>query len=217
MIIELPEKFSYANKKDFRKCAKVKNGILCIKSSVDFEELMYSLTYALKGKRKCYYCNEKVAKEKITLDHMYPKAYGGMSITNNLQPACSRCNNEKSNMNYNEYRVYRSLPEAQKADFLKCIANKKEEIKREIGYDLPKEWITMAKVSALKVDSAERIRGKVYDRVKSQYEQYGTFRKPIITDRNLYVLNGYNTYCYAVENGIKLVPIIVLENVRVDN
>lgn len=224
MIIELPKKFSYANTKNGRKCAKVKNGILYIDLGVNFEKLMYSLTYSIKGNRRCCYCRQKVSKEKITIDHMYPKDYGGISITNNLQPSCTKCNNDKANLNYNQYMTYKLLPKYDKKEFYRCIIQKKEQIRAEIGYDLPEEWVVMKNVSDLKtIYNAsdlkaiyiERPKGKNYHKVEEQYEKYGTFRKPITTDRNLYILDGYNIYRYATENNIEMVPVNVLENVEV--
>ena len=55
MIIRLPRKFYYTEKKN-SSYAYVQNGILYIKGGVNYEDLMYELTYILKGYDKCYYC-----------------------------------------------------------------------------------------------------------------------------------------------------------------
>ena len=87
MIMELPKKFEFP-------FAKVKGGILEIYRLERFEDLMYELTYALKKKR-CVYCGKKLKRTNSTLDHRYPRDTGGISITNNLFPCCSKCNSNK--------------------------------------------------------------------------------------------------------------------------
>ena len=42
----------------------------------------------------CAYCGCK--PEKITLDHVNPKANGGMTVRSNLVPACASCNVSKN-------------------------------------------------------------------------------------------------------------------------
>ena len=89
MIIDLPTKFYY--EKDGSK-AFVDNEILYCENNVSFERLMYHTTYELRGKSTCYYCGCELSEENRTLDHMYPRDFGGVSITNNLVPCCTNCN-----------------------------------------------------------------------------------------------------------------------------
>ena len=43
----------------------------------------------------CYYCNRKVGKASLTMDHVVPLSRGGKSKKGNLVPACKECNNRK--------------------------------------------------------------------------------------------------------------------------
>lgn len=215
MIIELPKKFSYADKKTGQIRAIVSNKILYIKHGTDLENIMYSLAYSMNETFECYYCKKIITKEKITIDHVYPKNFGGVDITNNFKFACKKCNSEKSDFNNEEYAIYRELPKKQRRKFRKTTMRKKEQIRKKVGYDLPEQWVVMKNVSDIKVRNAVRCLGKTYNNIQKQYEQYGTFMKPIITDMDLNLIDGYNTYRYAINNNIKIVPVIVLENVEV--
>ena len=104
MIIEIPEKFY--KRKARNKYAEVKNGILEIHGFWSFKRLMVEIAYELKGKHQCYYCKKPLRDSEVTIDHLYPEAYGGISVTNNLVPACKLCNNTKADMNEQEYREW---------------------------------------------------------------------------------------------------------------
>jgi 5-methylcytosine-specific restriction enzyme A len=43
----------------------------------------------------CYYCNEKVGTDNLTMDHVVPISRGGKSKKGNIVPACKECNNKK--------------------------------------------------------------------------------------------------------------------------
>jgi len=45
---------------------------------------------------QCAYCSTKAD----TLDHVIPKSHGGFTVTENLVPACGRCNGAKSNKDW---------------------------------------------------------------------------------------------------------------------
>ena len=107
MIIEIPEKFY--KRKARNKYAEVKNGILEIHGFWSFKRLMVEIAYELKGKHQCYYCKKPLCDLEVTIDHLYPEAYGGISVTNNLVPACKMCNNTKADMNEQEYREWLSM------------------------------------------------------------------------------------------------------------
>ncbi len=51
------------------------------------------LTLANRG--VCHYCNTKVGKENITMDHVVPLSRGGKSTKGNIVPSCKECNNQK--------------------------------------------------------------------------------------------------------------------------
>jgi 5-methylcytosine-specific restriction endonuclease McrA len=46
--------------------------------------------------KRCAYCNKKLKKHEITIDHLVPIALGGTDEYNNIVPACEACNNKKS-------------------------------------------------------------------------------------------------------------------------
>ena len=94
MIIRLPERFIYSNK-GHEDSAYIENGILYISKYTNFEDLMYTMTYVLKGYDRCCYCGEKLTMKNRTLDHMYPRRWGGISIPENLLPSCKKCNQDK--------------------------------------------------------------------------------------------------------------------------
>jgi 5-methylcytosine-specific restriction endonuclease McrA len=43
----------------------------------------------------CHYCNSKVGKAHLTMDHVVPLSRGGKSRKGNIVPACKECNNKK--------------------------------------------------------------------------------------------------------------------------
>ena len=43
----------------------------------------------------CHYCEKKVNAKELTMDHLVPLARGGLSVKNNLVPACKECNAKK--------------------------------------------------------------------------------------------------------------------------
>ena len=43
----------------------------------------------------CYYCNERVGRKSLTMDHVVPISRGGKSKKGNIVPACKECNNKK--------------------------------------------------------------------------------------------------------------------------
>ena len=47
------------------------------------------------GKGICYHCGEKLAKDKLTMDHLVPVARGGKSTKKNCVVCCKDCNNRK--------------------------------------------------------------------------------------------------------------------------
>jgi len=43
----------------------------------------------------CHYCEQKFKPAELTMDHLVPIARGGLSVKNNLVPACKDCNSKK--------------------------------------------------------------------------------------------------------------------------
>lgn len=52
----------------------------------------------------CHYCGKRTAWEKSTLDHIIPKAQGGLDTPSNLVLACEQCNQTKANRSMVEWR-----------------------------------------------------------------------------------------------------------------
>lgn len=49
----------------------------------------------LRDKNQCQYCGKSLPKNKLTLDHIYPKSRGGQNTWLNLVAACKKCNQKK--------------------------------------------------------------------------------------------------------------------------
>jgi len=45
----------------------------------------------------CYYCNNKIPVNKLTMDHIIPISRGGKTTKSNVVTACKECNNNKKN------------------------------------------------------------------------------------------------------------------------
>jgi len=56
----------------------------------------------------CAYCRAPLDGKKATLDHVVPKAKGGLTVRQNLIPACPSCNISKSASDVLDW--YRSQP-----------------------------------------------------------------------------------------------------------
>ena len=54
-------------------------------------------------KNTCVYCGETYENNELTLDHVYPKAKGGETVTKNLVPACRCCNQDKGTSHWKEW------------------------------------------------------------------------------------------------------------------
>ena len=101
MKIQLPESFIYTNRAK-NSSAHVKDGILYVSGCVSFEDLMYTLTYVVKGYDKCYYCGCELTEKTRTLDHIYPIAKGGQDHKDNWVTTSMKNNSIKSNYTIDE-------------------------------------------------------------------------------------------------------------------
>jgi 5-methylcytosine-specific restriction endonuclease McrA len=54
----------------------------------------------------CHYCNSKVGKASLTMDHVVPLSRGGKSRKGNIVPACKECNNKKKYLLPIEWEEY---------------------------------------------------------------------------------------------------------------
>ena len=210
MIMELPKKFKFP-------FAEVKDGILEIYRLERFEDLMYELTYALKKKR-CVYCGKKLKRTNSTLDHRYPRDTGGISITNNLFPCCSKCNSNKGNLTHEEYLNARDLSKRDKKEYIKKLYKYREKTMKKIGFKLPKKWVTWEDINRINYKKTyPELRGKRYCKILEFYQKYKKLPRPIIVDKNNQLLDGYNIVLFARDFKIKQIPVIKLENVELIN
>lgn len=218
MIMDLPRRFSIGDAKQ-KNDAYIERGILKIRKTASFRYVVYELTFILRGgKHKCRYCGKKFDNKKMTIDHMYPQDMGGPTITNNLLPSCQTCNGEKSDMTSKEYKKYLDLKKKGKnKEFLQKLTEEKENLRKRKEYQIPKEWICEKEISTIFVevrleDSEQTAK---YKKVKEFYSQYGYFQKPIIVDKNGFLLDGFYTVMFAKNHQITTIPAIQLENVEV--
>lgn len=215
MIIDLPRSFRFigGTHKDY---AEVKEGVLHLYGMVCFRKVMYNITFTIYGKKRCYYCGCIVRDKDITLDHMWAQDMGGPTISNNLVPCCKNCNSDKSNLSSIQYITYMKLNNSRKEEYRKIVAIQQELVKKGKAYELPTEWVTYANVSKfiVRVELKRKYKGRKYDRIKAFYNAYGYLQKPVIVDKNHFLLDGYITLMFAKENGIERIPVIVLENVE---
>lgn len=212
MNIVLPDKFHYKGNK--HESAVIEHEILYIEKGTDFEEVMYQLTYKLKG-RNCMYCGRPLESKKKTLDHLYPRSIGGPTITNNLTPACKNCNNRKSDMTEQEFIEFCRLKGQDREDFRKKVMRKHENARQSHGFLLPKRWyVNFFLKEVITFISFDESISKRYQRLESFYKRYGNFDKPIVVDRNGFLLDGFGIVLFAKNKGIREIPTIILENVE---
>ena len=178
---------------------------------------MYELTYALKKKR-CVYCGKKLKCTNSTLDHRYPRDTGGISITNNLFPCCSKCNSNKGNLTHEEYLNARDLSKRDKKEYIKKLYKYREKTMKKIGFKLPKKWVTWEDINRINYKKTyPELRGKRYCKILEFYQKYKKLPRPIIVDKNNQLLDGYNIVLFARDFKIKQIPVIKLENVELIN
>ena len=216
MIIDLPE-YELAKTLVINEYMKIENGILKLKFPCSLRNTMYILTYKIKGKHKCTYCSKEIPYNKVTLDHVIPQDFGGPTITNNLEPCCCICNQQKSNMTKEQYFKFLSLSQTERKQFLKDIRKNLEFVHKYNSPILPTDWMKETKVENILVNISlsEDYKGSKYEKIKEYYTKYGHFQRPIIVDRRNFLLDGFIILMYAKNHGIQKVPVIVLENVEV--
>lgn len=197
MLLELPEKFCDYN-------CEIKEGVLIVSNNIRFEDLMYPITYKLRG-TKCIYCGEKMDTQRRTLDHRYPRDMGGISITNNLFPTCISCNVKKRDLTHEEFLIYKNITnKKERKKYLRSIQESNEELRKKIGYKLPIEWITYININEIKSKSFKYyIKGKKYYKLLEYYQIYNNIKYPIIIDKNNKILDVSNCFFVCKKIGIK--------------
>ena len=215
MNIVVPEGYVFTKKGEIS--AFEKNGVLKLYARYSkLEEIMYDLTYTIKGRDRCYYCGRKLTDKNITLDHIYPRSLGGPSIPQNLLPTCKSCNSEKENMTPEQYAVYRKLPnKGLKLEF-KTNFSEIRSFQEKWLHVIPDKWISkVLTTSLILLINLEDTQTSKYKSINAYYVRCGQFPKPIVIDCHGFVLDGFTTVLYAKNNGIKEIPTIVLDNVEV--
>lgn len=66
-----------------------------------FSDYEKKTVYAL-GNGRCALCGKPIRFADFTIDHKVPLSKGGTNDFDNLQPACYKCNNMKSDMTTQE-------------------------------------------------------------------------------------------------------------------
>lgn len=222
MILEIPKGFrfesDYVSQSNY---AYEENGKLIIVGNLSFERMMYDLTYAQKDSNHCYYCGCDLNENIRTIDHQYPRMYGGISLPPNLVPCCSNCNNKKSNLTEYQFEEYLKIDEKNKKKRriykIECEREMKK-MQYSVGYVLPEEWIIIYNNLKILVEidlENTSYRGKKYRRIKSYYNKYNHLPGPIIISANRFLLDGFILLMFAKENKISHLPTIILENVFV--
>lgn len=214
MIIKLPDQFLYYGD-GRRSLAYVSNGELFLRGAIDYESLMYTLSYVANGYERCFYCGEDLVPENRTLDHMYSRAYGGISLPNNLSACCRKCNEEKRDMSIDQYYTWLGFSEGAERDAYyqkTCLENAK--IFKSGKFVLPDEWVTQCDVSNLRDENLFKdiiSEGKTF---KKLYERHGMFPRPIVVTANGAVIEGMHSVFLAYKHHVATVPAIILENAQ---
>ena len=221
MFIELPKEYVFV--KGGRVSAYVnKEGILKIyEGQVYFDDLMYALAYNIRQIDICPYCGRPIRKRNLEVDHMYPRDFGGVSITNNLIPCCSKCNSDKGNLNRFEYDKIRKMncSKKEKAKEKYKFINNKEKLRYSQKSFLPGKWVKNLDIYRVNVRECYLKHNKSTKRMVENLayvDKYGNLKRPVVVDKNLWIIDGYTWYKAAIESGkFKKIPVIILENVEI--
>lgn len=215
MIIEIPKGYTF--EKEGEIIAFETENVLKLKGRQGkFQDIMYDITYKLKGNDRCHYCGKHVEKSKITLDHVYPQALGGPTIPQNMVPCCRNCNGKKEDMRPEQFRAYMNLKDEKLQSQFRREYFQSKMFQTRWVHILPEEWISKRPISDLivTIDLTDTSTNK-YKKIKEYYMRCKQFPKPIIVDCHNFVLDGFTAVLYAKNNRIKEIQTIVLENVEV--
>lgn len=217
MYIDLTglEGFTYYGKNAY---AIVENGAMRIVGQIAYEKLMFCACYRKHG-LVCAYCGSTLDKGDKTVDHKIPKAYGGVSILDNLVPACSKCNEEKSDLFFEEYVTLRTIQEKndKKNYRSECIEKHKYEFSQR-GACIPVEWIETEPQEVL-VDfdfTTDFNKCSKYIKIEEFFKKFGKLPKALVISGNNRLIDGFNVLMFAKNEGIKNVPTIKLKNIIIE-
>ncbi len=232
MNIILPENFTRYIEQE--KVVFIEEGILYMKNTYQFKRLMMELAYAIYGNDHCYCCGSHIPRSKATIDHIIPQDYGGPDITNNMIPYCEKCNSRKTNLMPKQHDEYLAISsqEGRRQFAKKCnLENENLRYDKNFSYLCDDEngyWVKQCPINKIKgadkrIDytNKESKKCKKYEGISHHYSRYNRFQKPLIVDRNMNLLGGYETLRFAKERNrkrekkIETMPVIILENVQV--
>lgn len=204
MNIHVPRNFTLKTAKGY---ANVRNRQLFV-HNIDMEVVMYEVTYQLKGRNKCFYCGRTLNDRNRTLDHMYPRHWGGITIPENLCPCCKKCNNEKGDMTLIQYKKWKTLPIGERLEFYsKCTSDNERVFNsgKILGNDT---WIEYVSVAGLKKKFP-------LDRLKkfSDYNNPKQGEVIYLSNDGKWIAKGMKLLHYAIRKNKKEVPVVMLENV----
>lgn len=215
MIIELPEKFVYTDRTS-QIGAYSKDGKLYIDSHVNYEGLMYTIAYLQNGYDSCYYCGGKLTDETRTIDHKFPRCWGGVSVPPNLVPCCDRCNQQKANMTHPQYiRWKKYVSKNKKKTYYKEAIKKNQKIYSRGGLVLPQSWTREYDITDIlsRIDSFN-IAQKRFEKIVEHYDATHSYPRPIIVTADGWVLKGMSILYHAKLNNVTELEAIILENVE---
>lgn len=217
MIIRLPERFIFSSKGNIENSAYVENGVLYMSKYTNFENLMYHITYVLKGYDRCCYCGEKLTSSNRTMDHMYPRRWGGVSIPENLIPSCKRCNQDKKDMTYQQFQEWRKFKTPKEREkFYEAALAENLKIARNGEFIIKKKWLSPYDFkNVVKYISFDRLSKQKFTLLSAYYRNWGQYPHPIVISSNGWVISGLHILRHAKEHNLSHVMAVVLENVVV--
>lgn len=216
MIIRLPENYFY-NAHGPNDYAYVRNNILYIEGFVNFEHLMYNLSYTINGFEQCYYCGCTLTRSNRTLDHIHPRRWGGISLPENLVPSCKNCNGKKTDMTLEQFRIFKKINNSsqQHIFYQKCI-KENEDFMRTRKFLIPDNWVSMYDASKLINSlSFKFLEMSKMEKLEEYYNRIGQYTHPIVVSSNGWLFKGKHILYHARKIHHPIVPAIVLENVEV--
>ncbi len=216
MIIRLPENYFYTTR-DPNNYAYVTGGILYIEGFINFEHLMYNLSYTLNGYNRCYYCGCELTHSNRTLDHIHPRSWGGISLPDNLVPSCKNCNNEKTDMTLEQYKKFKQIStQSKKQEFYQQCIKENEAFMQTRKFLIPDDWVTLYDASHLiECLSFKFLEMDKMQKLANYYDKVGQYTHPIVVSSNGWLFKGKHILYHARKIQHPVVPAIVLENVIV--
>lgn len=207
MIVKLPKYFH-----DSR--GEVIADKLYLNNILGFEKLIYDIVYSINP-RECFYCKKKLKKSTRTIDHLFPRALGGISIPDNLMPACGKCNSKKGDKTLSQFLHSLELNKKELSKFNADLRKWAFEVYSTSGFFLPKSWITEIPLNQIKgVVNKNRPIGAKYLKYLNFFETFGKLPKPVIVDCNLNLLDEWNILAVAKKSKLKIIPAIWCENIE---